>query len=284
MMILDGYNVAKKIRKELKDKVKLLQERNIFPKLVVIQIGNDEASSLYIRNKKNACEEVGVLFEEIHFSKEVTEQELEIKIEQLNNDESVHGILIQSPLPSHLDKNRIFNLVSAEKDVDGFTDINIAKLYRFQACFIPCTAKGVIRLLKEYKIPISGKNVVIAGRSNIVGKPLAMLFLQENATVTILHSKSLNKEKIMYQADILVSAIGKPKIINASMVKENAVVIDVGINFVDQKIVGDVDFQNVALKASYITPVPKGVGPMTVAMLLENVIEAAQIISKDKYI
>lgn len=274
-MILDGYNLAKKIRKELESKVMLLQEKNIFPKLVVIQIGNDEASALYIRNKKNACEEVGIIFEEIHFSGEVTEVELKIKIEELNNDESVHGILIQSPLPNHLDKNRIFNLVIAKKDVDGFNDINIAKLYCFQACFIPCTAKGVIRLLKEYQIPISGRQVVIAGRSNIVGKPLVLLFLQENATVTIVHSKSLNKERIMKEADILVSAIGKPKIINSSMVKDNAVVIDVGINFLDKKIVGDVDFEEVASKASYITPVPKGVGPMTVAMLLENVIVAA---------
>lgn len=274
-MILDGYSVAKKIRKELKDKALLLQEKNIFPKLVVIQIGNDEASALYIRNKKIACEEVGIIFEEIHFSEEVNERELEIKIEQLNNDKSVHGILIQSPLPNHFDKNRIFNLVSDKKDVDGFTDVNIAKLYRFQNGYVPCTALGIIRLLKEYQISLSGKHVVIAGRSNIVGKPLAMLFLQENATVTIIHSKTLNKENIMKEADILVSAIGKPKIINASMVKENAIVIDVGINFLDKKIVGDVDFEDVASKASYITPVPKGVGPMTVAMLLENVIDSA---------
>lgn len=274
-MILDGYSVAKKIRKDLKNKALLLQEKNIFPKLVVIQIGNDEASALYIRNKKIACEEVGIIFEEIHFSEEVNERELEIKIEQLNNDKSVHGILIQSPLPNHLDKNRIFNLVSDKKDVDGFTDVNIAKLYRSEECYVPCTALGIIRLLKEYQIPLSGKHVVIAGRSNMVGKPLALLFLQENATVTIVHSKSLNKEKIMKEADILVSAIGKPKIINSSMVKENAVVIDVGINFLDKKIVGDVDFGDVVSKASYITPVPKGVGPMTVAMLLENVIDSA---------
>lgn len=275
LIILDGYSVAKKIRKELKNKVLLLQEKNIFPKLVVIQIGNDEASALYIRNKKIACEEVGIIFEEIHLSDKVNERELEIKIEQLNNDKSVHGILIQSPLSNHLDKNRIFNLVSDKKDVDGFTDVNIAKLYRSQNGYVSCTALGIIRLLKEYQISLSGKHVVIAGRSNIVGKPLALLFLQENATVTIIHSKTLNKENIMTEADILVSAIGKPKTINASMVKENAIVIDVGINFLDKKIVGDVDFRDVVSKASYITPVPKGVGPMTVAMLLENVVIAA---------
>lgn len=273
-MILDGYNVAKKIRKELKNKVKLLQEKNIFPKLVIIQIGNDEASSLYIRNKKIACEEVGILLEEVHFKEEVSEKKVKIKIEQLNNDNSIHGILIQSPLPSHLDKDKIFNLVNEKKDVDGFTDSNIAKLYRSHAGFVPCVSLGIIRLLKEYQIPISGKNVVILGRSSTVGKPLALQFLQENATVTIIHSKSINKEKIMKEADILVSAIGKPKTINASMIKENAIVIDVGINFLDKKIVGDVDFEEVSLKASYITPVPKGVGPMTVAMLLENVILA----------
>lgn len=274
-MILDGYSVAKKIRKELKDKVKLLQEKNIFPKLAIIQIGDDRASKLYIRNKKRACEEVGIIFKEINLSDKVNERELKIKIEQLNNDKSIHGILIQSPLPSHLDKNKIFNLVSDKKDVDGFTDVNIAKLYRSQNGYVSCTALGIIRLLKEYKISLYDKHVVIANRSNIVGKPLALLFLQENATVTIIHSKSLNKEKIMSEADILVSAIGKPRIIKSSMVKENAIVIDVGINFLDKKIVGDVDFGDVVSKASYITPVPKGVGPMTVAMLLENVIDSA---------
>ena len=274
-MILDGFMVAKKIREEVKNKVELLKQKNIYPKLVVIQIGKNIASEIYLRNKKSACEEVGILFEEMYFDENTKEDEIISTIERLNSDLLVHGILIQSPLPKKFDSNKFFNLVSEEKDVDGFCNINTSKLYHNQDGFKPCTALGVIRLLKEYNIPISGKHVVILGRSNIVGKPLALLFLQEDATVTIIHSKTINKENLIKQADILVSAIGKPQIIKSSMIKKNAVIVDVGINYLNKKIVGDVDFDDVKQKSSFITPVPKGIGPMTIAMLLLNVVTSA---------
>ncbi len=274
-MILDGFMVAKKIREEVKNKVELLKQKNIYPKLVAIQIGKNIASEIYLRNKKSACEEVGILFEEMYFDENTKEDEIISTIERLNSDLLVHGILIQSPLPKKFDSNKFFNLVSEEKDVDGFCNINTSKLYHNQDGFKPCTALGVIRLLKEYNIPISGKHVVILGRSNIVGKPLALLFLQEDATVTIIHSKTINKENLIKQADILVSAIGKPQIIKSSMIKKNAVIVDVGINYLNKKIVGDVDFDDVKQESSFITPVPKGIGPMTIAMLLLNVVTSA---------
>lgn len=276
-MILDGYSLAKQIRKNLKQEVEVLKKNNIFPKLAIIQVGENASSDIYLKNKKVACNEVGILFEEYKFNTPTTKQQLKKEIDRLNKDVTIHGILIQHPLPSNLDEIEIFNMIDSKKDVDGFTIDNILKLYNnSQNGLVPCTPLGIIRLLNEYQIPIEGKHVVIVGRSNIVGKPLAMLFLQENATVTILHSKSQHKKEIMKSADILVSAIGCPKFITEDMINKNAIVIDVGINYINGKVVGDVDFENVKQKVQYITPVPKGVGPMTVAMLLENVIKATK--------
>lgn len=276
-MILDGYSLAKKIRENLKREVDALKENNIFPKLAIIQVGENASSAIYLKNKKAACNEVGILFEEYRFNTFITKQQLKKEIDKLNKDDTIYGILIQHPLPSNFDEIEIFNMVDSRKDVDGFTFDNILKLYNnSQNGLVPCTPLGIIRLLKEYQISIEGKRVVIVGRSRIVGKPLAMLFLQENATVTILHSKSQHKKEIMKCADILVSAIGHPKFITEDMVNKNATIIDVGINYINGKIVGDVDFEKVCQKVQYITPVPKGVGPMTIAMLLENVIKATK--------
>ncbi len=275
-MILDGFKVAKKIRKKLIKDVLQLKKNNIFPKLVIIQVGNNISSSIYIKNKRIACQEVGIKLEEYNFDDSVNTNQLKKLITRLNQDNEVHGILIQHPLPKNLNEIEIFNMINPQKDVDGFTFDNIGKLYSTRNCFVPCTPKGIIRLLKEYQIPLVGKHVVIVGRSMIVGKPLALLFLQENATVTILHSKSINKEKIIESADILVSAVSIPKFITEKMVSKNAIVIDVGINYINGKIVGDVDFEKVSKKVKYITPVPKGIGPMTIAMLLENVIKACK--------
>ena len=275
-MILDGFKVAKKIRKKLIKDVLQLKKNNIFPKLVIIRVGNNISSSIYIKNKRIACQEVGIKLEEYNFDDSVNTNQLKKLITRLNQDNEVHGILIQHPLPKNLNEIEIFNMINPQKDVDGFTFDNIGKLYSTRNCFVPCTPKGIIRLLKEYQIPLVGKHVVIVGRSMIVGKPLALLFLQENATVTILHSKSINKEKIIESADILVSAVSIPKFITEKMVSKNAIVIDVGINYINGKIVGDVDFEKVSKKVKYITPVPKGIGPMTIAMLLENVIKACK--------
>lgn len=275
-MILDGFKVAKEIRKKLIKDVLQLKKNNIFPKLVIIQVGNNISSSIYIKNKRVACQEVGIKLEEYNFDDSVNTNQLKKLITRLNQDNEVHGILVQHPLPKNLNEIEIFNMINPQKDVDGFTFDNIGKLYSARNCFVPCTPKGIIRLLKEYQISLVGKHVVIIGRSMIVGKPLALLFLQENATVTILHSKSINKEKIIESADILVSAVSIPKFITEKMVSKNAIVIDVGINYINGKIVGDVDFEKVSKKVKYITPVPKGIGPMTIAMLLENVIKACK--------
>lgn len=275
-MILDGSFVAKQIRKNVKIEVDQLRKRNLFPKLAVIQVGRDEASVIYLRNKKRACKEVGILFEEYYFEETVTTKQLKKEISKLNKDISIHGILIQYPLPKHLDEIELFNMISLKKDVDGFTFYHIGKLCHNQNDFVSCTALGIVRLLKEYHISLAGKHVVVVGRSVVVGKPLAMLCLQENATVTILHSQSKNVKEIMQSADILISAVGKPKVITEDMVKEGSTVVDVGIHYVNGKVMGDVDFEKVQNKAKYITPVPGGVGPMTVAMLLENVVKACK--------
>lgn len=281
-MILDGEDISKKIKEELKKEVLKLKREGIYPKLVVLQVGDNESSKTYVRNKRKACEEVGILQEEILLAKDTKEETVLKEIKKLNEDPTVHGILIQSPLPKHLEETKMFNEVSTFKDVDGFTYANIGKNTYKKECLTACTPSGIITLLKEYNIPIKGAHVVILGRSNIVGKPLFNLFLNEDATVTILHSKSKNIQNLTSQADILVSAIGKPKFVKENMVKQNAVVIDVGINIVDGHIVGDVDFASVSKKASYITPVPKGIGPMTVAMLLKNVIKASKSPEKIK--
>lgn len=276
-VIIDGKELAKKIRLELKDEVIKLKESGIFPKLAVIMVGDDKASKIYVKNKSKACEEIGIDYEEFIMDSTTTMDALLGLIEELNNRDDIHGILLQSPIPKNLDINQAFNKISYKKDVDGFHPINVGKLVIGEDCFISCTPFGVIKMLEEYGIETEGKNAVVVGRSNIVGKPLAQCLLAKNATVTICHSRTKNIEEITSKADILVAALGKPKFIKENMVKDGAVVIDVGINRNDEgKIVGDVDFETVSQKASYITPVPGGVGPMTIAMLMTNVVKAAK--------
>ena len=276
-IIIDGKKLAQKTRENLKIECEELKEKGINPKLAVIMVGDDEASKVYIRNKSKACKEVGVEYEEFLLKSDINQKELIDIINKLNQDKSINGILLQSPIPKHLDINEAFRTIDYNKDVDGFHPMNVGKLALGQDAFVSCTPFGVMRMFEEYNIDLCGKNVVILGRSNIVGKPLTQCCLNKNATVTVCHSKTQNTKKITKEADILISAIGKPKFITSDMVKENAVVIDVGINRLDNgKIVGDVDFENVKEKASYITPVPGGVGPMTIAMLLNNVIKAAK--------
>ena len=273
--IIDGKALAKKIRLELKEKVKDLNNKNIYPKLAVIMVGDDKASQVYVKNKSKACNEIGIDFEEFLLPSNTNMEILLNLIEVLNNREDISGILLQSPIPEPLNIREAFNKISYKKDVDGFHPINVGKLAIGEECFVSCTPLGVIKILDEYNIPIDGKNAVIIGRSNIVGKPLSQCLLNRNATITVCHSKTKNLEMICKNADILIAAVGRQKFVTENMVKDGAVVIDVGINRNEQgKLVGDVDFENVEKKASYITPVPGGVGPMTVAMLMNNVIEA----------
>lgn len=277
MEILDGKKVSAKVREDLKLEVDNLKKEGIKPKLAVIMVGNDLASKVYVRNKNKACEEIGIEYEEFLLGEETTMEELLNVIDNLNKNQNIDGILLQSPIPKHLDINKAFRAILPEKDVDGFHPINAGKLSIGEKCFVPCTPHGVVKIIEEYNIETEGKNVVIVGRSNIVGKPLIQCMLQKNATVTVCHSKTRNLEEFTKKADILIVAIGKQKFITENMVKEGAVVIDIGINRNEEgKLVGDVDFDNVSKKASYITPVPGGVGPMTVAMLMENVVEAAK--------
>jgi len=270
-VIIDGKTVAEKITAKLKQKVLQMKEK---PHLAVIQVGNNAASNIYVNLKKKKAEEIGIISTVIKLPENITEQELINEINKLNANNDIHAILVQLPLPKHINEKNIIKTISPKKDVDGFTSLNSGDLLNGMIPHAyPCTPKGVLRLLKEYNIAIEGKHAVIVGRSNIVGKPLAIMMLNNNATVTICHSKTKNLATITKQADILISAVGK-KIIFKEMVKKNAVVIDVGI-FKDEnnKTTGDVDFDNVKEIASYITPVPKGVGPMTIASLMENTIE-----------
>ena len=277
MEMRDGKELAKKVRANLKKEVDILKEQGIKPKLAVIVVGNDKAYSVYVRNKSKACNEVGIEFEEFLKGDDITQEELLQLIQQLNERKDIHGILLQSPIPQHLDIREAFNLIDYRKDVDGFNPINVGKLSLCEDTFISCTPNGVMRMLEEYNISIEGKRAVIIGRSNIVGKPLIQCLLNKNATVTVCHSKTKDIEEITKGADILIAALGKPKFVTEDMVKSGAVVIDVGINRNDEgKIIGDVDFENVSKIASYITPVPGGVGPMTIAMLMKNVIKAAK--------
>ena len=276
-IIIDGKEVAKKTREKLKNEVKELKEHGIIPKLTVIMVGDNPASKVYVRNKSKACNEVGVEYEEFFLDSSISQKELLDLIKKLNDDKTVNGILLQSPLPQHLDINEAFRTIDYRKDVDGFHPMNVGKLVLGQDTFVSCTPYGIMRLFEEYNIDLCGKNVVILGRSNIVGKPLVQCCLNNNATVTICHSKTKDIKEVTKNADVLVVAIGKPHFLEADMVKNGAIIIDVGINRLDTgKIVGDVDFENVSKKASYITPVPGGVGPMTIAMLLNNVIKATR--------
>lgn len=275
--ILDGKTLAKKTREQLKEEVEQLKTRGILPKLAVIMVGEDGASKIYVRNKSKACEELGIDFEEYLLKEDITMDELKNLIHSLNEKKEIHGILLQSPIPKHLDINEAFRAICPEKDVDGFHPINVGKLCLGQDTFVSCTPYGIVKLLEEYHIPIEGKHVVILGRSNIVGKPLIQCMLNKNATVTVCHSKTQNIEKYTKQADILIVAIGKAKFVTKEMVKQGATVIDVGINRNEEgKLCGDVDFESLENIVDYITPVPGGVGPMTIAMLMNNVIKAAK--------
>ena len=275
--IIDGKELAKKIRASLKIECEELKQKNIKSKLAVIMVGDDPASKVYVRNKSRACEDVGIKYEEYLLDVNTTQKELVELIEKLNNDKTINGILLQSPIPSSLDINEAFRTISPEKDVDGFNPINVGMLVLNQDTFVSCTPYGIMKMFEEYDIDLTGKNVVILGRSNIVGKPLIHCCLNKNATVTSCHSKTQNLAQKAKEADILISAIGKANFVTADMVKDGAVVIDVGINRLNNgKITGDVDFESVKEKASYITPVPGGVGPMTIAMLMNNVIKATK--------
>ena len=279
-IIMDGKALSKKIREQVKIEVDRLKEKNIFPKLAVIMVGEDPASKVYVRNKSKACLDTGIEYEEILLSENITMEELLKVIKELNERKDIHGILLQSPIPKSLDILTAFETIDFRKDVDGFHPVNIGRLTLKKQTFISCTPHGVMKLLEEYNIDLKGTNVVILGRSNIVGKPLAQCLLNEDATVTICHSKTKNLSEITKNADIVISAIGKPKFVTCDMIKENAVVIDVGINRLETGLVGDVDFEEVGKKASYITPVPGGVGPMTIAMLLHNVVIAAKYLEE----
>lgn len=282
MEILDGKKVSQLTKDRLKEKVETLKQEGITPKLAVIMVGSDSASQIYVRNKSKACDYVGIEFEEHLLPEETKQEELLNLIEELNNKKEINGILLQSPIPRHLDINEAFRKISPEKDVDGFHPVNVGKLVLGQDTFISCTPFGIMKILEEYNIDIEGKNAVVIGRSNIVGKPMSQCLLNKNATVTICHSKTRNLPEITKNADILVAAIGKPCFVTEDMVKPGAVVIDVGINRMeDGKLKGDVDFDRVSQKTSYITPVPGGVGPMTIAMLMTNVVKAAENQSKN---
>lgn len=276
-VIIDGKELAKKIRKELKIECDSLRSNGIKPKLAVIMVGDNPASKVYVRNKSKACEEIGIEYEEYLLDENTTQQELINLIKSLNENEKVNGILLQSPIPGHLNINQAFKAISYRKDVDGFTPSSVGKLSIGEDTFISCTPYGVMKMLEEYNIDLHGKNVVILGRSNIVGKPLIHCCLSKNATVTICHSKTNELKEYTKRADVVIAAIGKAKFVTKDMVKPGVVIIDVGINRDENgKLCGDVDFQEVEKVASYITPVPGGVGPMTIAMLMNNVIKATK--------
>ena len=279
--MMNGKKIAKETREKLKIKCYELKAKGINPKFAAIMVGNDNASQIYIRNKSKACEEIGIEFEEYLLSEKIEQKELIEKIKELNNRKDIHGILLQSPIPANLDINEAFRTIAPEKDVDGFNPLNIGKLCLNQDTFVSCTPYGIMKLFEAYGIELEGKDVTIVGRSNIVGKPLIQCCLRKNATVTVCHSKTKDLKKHTKDADVVIMAIGKSKFLKADMIKEGAVVIDVGINRDSEgKITGDADFDNILSKASFITPVPGGVGPMTIAMLMNNIIKAAEMQNK----
>ena len=277
MKILDGKAVSLKVKESVKVRADELKKFSIEPTLAVVLVGEDKASQTYVRAKEKACNEYGIKSVAHRLSENTTQAELLALINVLNLDDSIHGILVQLPLPKHIDTNTVLAMIDPTKDVDGFHAVNVGKLVSGLDGFVPCTPLGVMEILKEYGIDVAGLNAVVIGRSNIVGKPMANLLLNASATVTVTHSKTKNLKEICKNADLIVAAIGKPFFLKADMVKDGAVVVDVGINRLDDgRLVGDVDFDEVAPKCSYITPVPGGVGPMTIAMLLNNTILAAQ--------
>ena len=277
MKILDGKAVSLKVKESIKVRADELKKFGVEPTLAVVLVGEDKASQTYVRAKEKACNEYGIKSMAHRLSENTTQNELLALINVLNLDDSIHGILVQLPLPKHIDTNVVLAAIDPRKDVDGFHAVNVGKLVSGLDGFVPCTPLGVMEILKEYGIEVAGLNAVVIGRSNIVGKPMANLLLNASATVTVTHSKTKNLKEICKNADLIVAAIGKPFFLKADMVKDGAVVVDVGINRLDDgRLVGDVDFDEVAPKCSYITPVPGGVGPMTIAMLLNNTILAAQ--------
>ena len=276
--IIDGKKISTELKEELKEKVAKYKEEGIEITLAVIQVGNDKASSVYVGNKKKACEFIGINSLSYELAEETTEEELLDLIKELNGRDDVNGILVQLPLPKHIDEDKVIETIDAKKDVDGFHPMSVGALSIGKKGFISCTPYGIIELLKRSDIEISGKECVIIGRSNIVGKPMSMLMLRENATVTVAHSRTKNLKEVAKRADILIVAIGKPQFINSEYVKEGAVVIDVGIHRDENnKLCGDVDYEDVFPHASAITPVPGGVGPMTIAMLMKNCVNAVDI-------
>lgn len=276
--IIDGKAISAQIRAEIKTETQtFIEDHGYAPGLAVVIVGSDPASQVYVRNKKRACEEVGFLSESYDLPESTTEEELISLIEKLNNSDHIHGILVQLPLPSHIDEKKVLLTIVPEKDVDAFHPENVGKIMIGDYSFLPCTPAGVMQLIERSRFEVAGKKCVVIGRSNIVGKPMAMLLLHANGTVTICHSKTENLSDVCREADILVASIGKANFVTADMVKDGAVVIDVGINRLpDGKLCGDVNFAEVAPKASYITPVPGGVGPMTITMLMKNTLTAAQ--------
>ncbi len=281
MTILDGKALSNKLKENLKKEIESFKNKTfVTPCLKIILVGSNPASMTYVKNKIKACDFVGMASEVIRLSEDTSEEKLLDLISELNNDLSVHGIIVQLPLPQHINEQKVIDAISDDKDVDGFGILNKGKLFSGLECIESATPKGIIKLLEEYNIPLAGRHVVVVGRSNIVGKPMAQLLLQKNATVTICHSRTSNLKEITRLADIIIVAIGKAKFITSDMVKEGAVVIDVGTNRVDGLMCGDVDFIDVSRVASFITPVPGGVGPLTIASLLENTFIAYKKILK----
>ena len=274
--ILSGKVMSESLRKEIAERVSALKARGLTPGLAVILVGNDPASEIYVRNKGNGCTEVGMYSRTINMPAETTQEELESAIDALNNDPAIHGILVQLPLPKHLDENAALAKILPEKDVDGFHLINAGHMLTGTEGVVACTPRGALHMIKSTGVNLSGKEAVVIGRSNIVGKPMAMLLLKENCTVTICHSRTQNLAEHTRRADILVAAVGKAGFVTADMVKPGAIVIDMGINRVDGKVKGDVDFDAVKEVVGWITPVPGGVGKMTITMLLMNTVEAAE--------
>lgn len=278
MVIIDGKKVSAEVKAQVAEETKALKEKGIVPGLAVILVGDDPASRVYVNNKKKACELVGFKSEEFTLPASTTQDELLALVDELNNREDINGILCQLPLPKGLDENAMIEAISPLKDVDAFHKQNVGRIMIGDYDFLPCTPAGIMEMLHAYDISVDGKNCVVIGRSNIVGKPMAMLLLHENGTVTICHSHTKNLSEITSEADILVAAVGVPKFVKADMVKEGAVVIDVGMDRDENgKLCGDVDFEDVKDKCSFITPVPGGVGPMTIATLMKNTLKAAKL-------
>lgn len=276
-MILDGKALSTKVKDRVKQEISNLPKNDKIPTLAVVLVGDDPASAIYVRNKKRACEYVGIKSVSVTLGQDTTQEKLEQTLNDLNNDKSINGILLQLPLPKGLDERKALNCIAPEKDVDGLSSVNLGKLITKEVGITPCTPTGVMEFFKEYNIDLTGKNVVIINRSILVGKPLALMMLNANATVTICHSKTQNISEYTKKADVIVTAVGKAKFLTEDMVKDGAVIIDVSIVRTETGLCGDADYENIKDKTSYITPVPGGVGPMTIAMLMENTLKAYKL-------